>query len=217
MSAAGPPPGMVPMWGLAMGGDGPARLADLSSVALDLGFAAEAFHRVAEMDEEADSLARRALWDAGVIAYRRGFNTGRSLLAKAPREHLPQAVVDALDPALRQAHDEVLEEANQHVAHRVAEHEQARVILLLSNPKVGRWVDGLTMFHMRYIGADEERARAAALVASALQEAAAAEVEAFQQGLIEAAKGQDLDALYRAAHPLGAEPEDGAGSAGRVV
>ena len=41
---------MVPMWGLQMGGAGPARLADLRSILMDIVFAADAFARVAELD-----------------------------------------------------------------------------------------------------------------------------------------------------------------------
>ena len=214
MTSSGPPPGMVPMWGLLLGGPGPARLADLRSILMDIVFAGDAFGRVAELDVDdpnTDPSVRRALWDAGVIAYRRGFTSGKALLAKAQREQLPQAVIDGLEPALQQAHEEVIEEANRHVAHRVLEHEAAQVILLLSNPAVGRSVEGVFGFHLRYVGADTDRARAAAAVAVLLQGFLTAEVEALEQGLIEAANRQDLDALYAAAGPMGFEAPEGTG------
>ena len=122
-------------------------------------------------------------------------------------------MIAGLEPALQQAHEEVIEEANRHVAHRVLEHEAAQVILLLSNPTVGRSVEGVSVFHVRYVGPGTDRARAAAAVAVVLQGFLAGEVEALEEGLIEAAKGEDLDALYTASHPLGAEPEGGTGPA----
>lgn len=68
--------------GTVLTGDTPSLIADLRSVETDLRYAARLFVRVAELDPDADADARQALYDAGVIAYRRGFTGGRSLVTK---------------------------------------------------------------------------------------------------------------------------------------
>ena len=192
------------MYGTVLSGDTPSFIADLRSVETDLRYAARLFVRVAETDPDADADARRAFYDAGAIAYRRGFTTGRSLVTNGQsRVKIPEEVIDALDSEGRQAHERVLERANTHIAHRVSDEEQGRMILLLSNPAIDMSVEGVTWFTVRFVGPFEEEAQQAAEIAVLLADSVGALVESMQTRLLENAKNRNVEDLYANAKPMG--------------
>lgn len=195
---------MVPMYGTVLSGDTPCLIADLRSIEHDLRYASRLFARVAEVDAEDDPDLRQALFDAGAIAYRRGFTTGRSLISKGEsRRKVPDEIIDSLEQGSRRAHEAVLERANTHIAHRVSDAEQGRVILLLNNPTFGREVQGVAWFFARFVGPDSDDALRAAHTAELIAESIAALVESVQDQLLETAKIRDVDALYATAKPMG--------------
>jgi hypothetical protein len=200
-------PGMVPMYGLAVSGQLPGRIADLVSIHADLSFAEEAFRRVAV--EETDMVVRRACWDAGVIAYRRGFTGGKAFLQQRQgRSRISDVAIDALGADHREVHDHLLVVANEHVAHRVSDAEQVIVQIVLSNPTVRRAVEGVAFLHGRYLGPFPERASKAADLAGMLREVVAAELESLRRVLMDTAKKRDLDSLYADATPMGVAAEE---------
>lgn len=191
----------IPLYGVTLGGEFPSLLADVSSIVLDLAFAAETFARIG--DDLSDPLVRRALWDAGTVAYRRGFSTGRSLIdSKRARTRVPEQLLDSLDEDGRTMHDRILREANQHIAHRVSDLEQARVILLLANPVLSRKVLGVGPFTVRYLGPVTTDARLAAQVAANLRDAMAQQQQLLQQLMIEKAQEREVEEWYRDAFAM---------------
>jgi hypothetical protein len=192
------------MYGTVLSGDAPSFIGDLRSVETDLRYAARLFARVAQTDPDADADARQAFYDAGAIAYRRGFTTGRSLVTKGQsRVKVPEEIIDALDSEGRLAHERVLERANTHIAHRVGDEEQGRLILLLSNPAIDMSVEGVTWFTARFVGPFEEEARQAADIAVLLADSVGALVESMQARLLEDAKHRNVEDLYANARPMG--------------
>lgn len=170
----------------------------------DLRYAARLFARVAETDPDTDGDARRAFYDAGAIAYRRGFTTGRSLVTKGQsRVKVPEEIIDALDSEGRQAHERVLGRANTHIAHRVSDEEQGRLILLLSNPAIDMSVEGVTWFTVRFVGPFEDEAQQAAEIAVLLADSVGELVESMQTRLLEDAKNRNVEDLYANAKPMG--------------
>lgn len=177
------------MYGTLLSGDTPSFIADLRSVETDLRYAARLFTRVADTEPDADADARQAFYDAGAIAYRRGFTTGRSPVTKGQsRVKVPEEIINALDSEGRLAHERVLERANTHIAHRVSDEEQGRLILLLSNPAIDQSVEGVTWFTVRFVGPFEEEARQAAEIAVLLADSVGALVESMQTRLLEDAR-----------------------------
>lgn len=202
------------MYGTVLTGDTPSFIADLRSVETDLRYAARLFVMVAELDPDVDADARQALYDAGAIAYRRGFTSGRSLVTKGQsRTKVPDEIVNSLDSEGRQAHERVLERASTHIAHRVSDEEQGRLILLLSNPAIDHAVQGVTWFTVRFVGPFREEAQKAAETADLMADSIAAVVESIQTQLLESAKQRDIETLYATARPMGkrtlSEPEQG--------
>src|SRR5687768_8462323 len=103
---------------VALEGSGASKVADLTSIAFDLGFARDCFKRLSDDDVAGDDLLGHALWAAGVIAYRRAFTSGRSLLRQGARLRF-DTMVDGLDAAHGGVHARLLHDANKYVAHRV--------------------------------------------------------------------------------------------------
>jgi hypothetical protein len=195
------PDEMLVMYGKAVGGELPSRIADLLSAAIDVQFAQAAFERVAN---EKDELLTRALWEAGVIAYRRGFTSGRALLAAdRSRTRVPSEIVENLEPPLQEIHASILEAANKHVAHRVDDRELLKVILLLSNPVVARGVLGVTHIHARYVAPPAEEARDAGRLAELIRTEIEAAVKDLEEALVAEATKTDIAALYDGATPMG--------------
>jgi hypothetical protein len=196
--------GMVPMYGAALSGETPSLIADLRSIENDLRYAARLFERIARTDADDDADLRQALYDAGAVAYRRGFTSGRSLVTKGrSRTKVPNEILDSLDPQFRHAHEAVLERANTHIAHRVSDAEQGRVVLLLNNPSLGREVQGVMYVFARFVGPTSEDALRAAEVAKLLANSVTAFVESVEAELLESAKDRDLQKLYASAAPMG--------------
>jgi hypothetical protein len=143
------------------GGHRAAGLADLYSLASDLEFAQQAFAVVAEIVAEygdresvAQDVVPRALWEAGLISYRRACTGGRPLLRDGVQHRLrfTRSLMDSLvsDELLsdeeRATHDRLFHLAEKHVAHRADDDaERAEVWLVLSNPSEGRRVETVGM------------------------------------------------------------------------
>lgn len=198
---------MVPIYGTTLAGETPSLIADLRSIENDLRYAARLFVRVAEVDPDVDADLRQALFDAGAIAYRRGFTSGRSLLTKGrSRTKVPDEIINSLNEERRRAHEAVLERANTHIAHRVSDAEQGRVILLLNNPALGQAVQGVAWFTARFVGPESDDALRSAKTAELIAGSIESFIEAVQTALLESAAGRDLDSLYATAHPMGDEP-----------
>lgn len=210
---------MIPMYGTVLTGETPSLIADLRSIEHDLRYAGRVFARLADVTSEEDADLRRALYDAGAIAYRRGFTTGRSLVTKnRSRTKVPDEIIGLLDDEGRRAHDAVLEHANTHIAHRVSDGEQGRVILILTNPSLGQEVQGVAYFFARFMGPDRDAALRAASTAELLAASINEFIESVQHDLIESATERDLDGLYATARPLGDhQPGLNDGAAGGVT
>lgn len=189
------------MYGKGISGPLPGTIADVASLASDFAFAQEAFARVAQ--EVLDDTVRRALWDAGIVAYRRGFTGGRGFLQQhRGRTKISPDAVAALEPPMQELHEAILDEANRHIAHRVDDREQVTVTLLLRNPLLGQVLEGVAVLHARYIGPFPERAAAASSLAGTLQAAMTVELERLKQTLLESAQRSDIAALYEGAVPM---------------
>lgn len=120
-----------------VGLSGPAAgwLADLGSIVRDLQFAKECASGYSQLMGNGDTLVPHALWNAGVMSYRRAFNAGRGhLVDGGSRPRLDQHLVGILTAEQRAAHDEIYQTANQHVAHRVDSREGATVSVFLYPP-----------------------------------------------------------------------------------
>lgn len=209
--------GGLPMYGTVLVGDTPSFIADLQSVEADLRYAARLFARVASIEPDVDADLRRALYDAGAIAYRRGFTSGRSLVTKGQsRTTVPDEIVNTLDVERRQAHKRVIERANTHIAHRVSAEEQGKLILLLSNPAIDHAVQGVTWFTVRFVGPFKEEAQRASETADLLADSIALVVESVQSQLLESAKQRDIEHLYATALPMDREGPLGESEGGHV-
>lgn len=204
-----PPEDWLPFYGVGITGPVPALMADLGSIARDLEFAAAAF---AEMEarfppdkDPQDELIFRALSEAALIAYRRAFEGGKSLLQKAKRPVVSQDVVASLGPAAQKMHDVIWEASNRHIAHRVNYYEQASVQVTLSNPTVGREVLGCGVISFRSTGFDDAKLVRARDLATRLAESVRTQLGEVAAGLIEEIKKENLDELYERARPMGVQ------------
>lgn len=98
---------------ISLGGVDAVRLADLASAWGDLLYVRQVLHSRSEIPVAPVHLfARRALWEAAVVAYGRCWNSGR-------RAKLPPELLADLSPEQRALHSHVLGVRNKHVAHRV--------------------------------------------------------------------------------------------------
>ncbi|MFJ9743661.1 hypothetical protein [Streptomyces sp. NPDC101166] len=129
------------------------RVADFESIMADFSFARECALRYTTMCGGADQVLPRAVWNAAVISFRRGFTSGRGLLVeKGSRPNYADHLTALLTDAQKQTHDEVCVMANQHVAHRVANHEQASAVVYLVPPPHGRAIAGVGSMSVNFIG-----------------------------------------------------------------
>jgi hypothetical protein len=113
-----------------------------------------------------------------------------------------EMVNDVLDGALRAVHDRLDDLTNKHVAHRVGDAEQARVLLVLSNPVVGRSVDGVINLTLRFAMPDSDFLAGAALAAQQLRDAVRRELDELGQAIVEEMAGRDIDELYANSTPM---------------
>ncbi len=196
----------VPYPQLALSGPAAGFVADLYSVSQDLVFARDcAMAYAAKIEQEqgsaADSLAVRALWNAGAISYRRAFSTGSGhLVAQGKRLRLDAQFVALLDEEQKAAHTLVLEMANKHIAHRVGDHEGAVIVALLEPPPSPRSVAGVGTMSVRMIGPERSVAEHLAVICDVFLGEVTAEFNRRTNGmLIELQASPDLDAMYAAA------------------
>ncbi|AEV73759.1 hypothetical protein MycrhN_3229 [Mycolicibacterium rhodesiae NBB3] len=150
-----PAPQGFPQIGLS--GPMPGALADLQSLANDVEFARQcalgylAYSSSTPTSEQ--PLVAKALWFAGAIAYRRAFTSGRGhLVAGGSRLKIKDAWTTLLTTDQLAAHDDTLRMANQHIAHRVADHEGAVVVAVLTPPPGPREVAGVGHMLVHMIG-----------------------------------------------------------------
>lgn len=198
---------LVPMYSIGTTSPNAVLLADLHSIEIDLRYASRLFARVAEMDADSDGDARRALYDSAAIAYRRGFTTGSSLIMKGKsRARVPAEIINALSEQDRAVHQALLDRANTHIAHRVSSYEQAKTLVFLDNPQVGRAVAGATVLAVRYVGPKPEDAERDAKIAGHLADNVSLAVQDLTALVIAEAKAADLDHLYTLATPMNVLP-----------
>ncbi|MCX5046582.1 hypothetical protein OG921_25755 [Aldersonia sp. NBC_00410] len=199
---------------LRVGLTGPlaAWVSDLESIARDLNFARECAHgyatRLGANNELADPLIAQALWNAGSIAYRRAFNSGRGHIENnASRPRLADKLVNLLTDEQTRAHEQVYEMANQHIAHRVGDHEGATVVAFLNPPPHARAIAGVGTLGAHMIGPERTVAERLIDVCGVFLEALAAEGQRCMTAIREDLDGNaDLDAMYaRAAEIAAAE------------
>ena len=129
----------VPYLHVGITGPAAGHLADMISIAQDLNLAERCTRSYAGTqqpeDNDSRSLLRQALWNAGLIAYRRAFTSGRSLIVdRASRLNLRDQLLALVDDASRDVHRQAWEMANEHVAHRAGQQEQGTVNAILHPP-----------------------------------------------------------------------------------
>ncbi len=145
---------------------------------------------------EEDLLIRRALWAAAVIAYRRGFTGGRSLIGKGqPRRKIPDALMDSLSEELQKAHNEVLDMADKHFAHRVSDLEQIQVVLMLAPPPNPRAVIGAGHLMVKFVGPAPELLDQLSELAEMFEGTLQTEVAVLNQSLLDESQPH-AEALY---------------------
>ncbi len=190
--------------------DGPAAgfTADLDSIARDLKFARScAAAYVANEDHEDSedhSILLQALWNAGVISYRRATSKGTGhLVTQGKRPRLEKELVPLLSEEQRQVHEQVMDMADKHVAHRVRDYEQARVVAVLEPPPGERRVVGIGVLGVHMIGPTPEVAQHLAEICALFLDVLSAQAAANNDALTkELNASADLDELYRAATTL---------------
>lgn len=187
------------MFGVHLTDPAAALAADLMSIVEDLKFAEAGFRRVYETD---DDHLRRALWSSAVIAYRRGFQSGRSLIGQLGRHRLGALRLDALGDDHGATSAWLLSEASGHVAHRVSSAEQAQVIAVLDPPPSPPRLDGVMLLHVHNDAPTADRCEAAAETARIVREKVDAEASDALDVVHEAVIALSLDDLYAAARFL---------------
>jgi hypothetical protein len=149
-------PQALPQVGLS--GPMPGAFADLQSLIGDIEFARQCAQGYIAYSSSPtwppdQALVAKALWFAGAIAYRRAFTSGRGhLVAGGSRLTIRDAWTTLLTPAQLAAHNDTLRMANQHIAHRVADHEGAVVVAVLTPPPAPREIAGVGQMLVHMIG-----------------------------------------------------------------
>lgn len=209
-----PPSEQVEMPQVALSGPGPSTLADLYSQARDLSFAAACMRECRKIAASNDQVVEsatpvpQALFNAGLISYRRAFNSGRAhLMPKKSRFSLSDVLLQALSTEQRTVHYEMLKTANGHIAHRVGEGEDARVVALLAPAPQDREVVALGSLSLQFMGPTEEFASDAIALCefalNVLQTGINQRTEALLDSLRETT---DIDALYEQSSTPSAPP-----------
>lgn len=205
-----PTPQAFPQVGLT--GPMPGALADLQSLVNDVEFARQcalgyvAYASPTPTPPPDQALVARALWFAGAIAYRRAFTSGRGhLVAGGSRLKIKDAWTTLLTPDQLSAHNDTLRMANQHIAHRVADHEGAVVVAVLTPPPAPREVAGVGQMLAHMIGPEVVVAERLASVGEVLLGLFNTEAERLG-GLIRTRLGKaNIDDLYAASSIPGQE------------
>ncbi len=174
-------------------------LADTLSLCVDLAFVVEACRRLdeelARPEPERDTTVTRALWDAAVVAYGRGFGSGRGF-GGTTRRRVPDAALATLAPAEREVHDELLQARNQHVAHRVGEGQRAIVVATLAAPPAERGIENL--FPINIDAGGSKKISETRQIASRLLSWLEKEQEGQANRILDVLRS-DVDDAYRAA------------------
>jgi hypothetical protein len=206
MTHVGSPPedgARIPL--VPISGGLPAWLADLASIAADLETAHRFIERYIELARNRPSDGEspvdtdmQALWNAGVIAYRRAFTSGRSLvLPKESRPKLADKILAQLSEDGRTTHESLWDQANKHVAHRVADLEQARIYAALAPEGSEPSIQGVARLHVRFIGPDPADASKALNLCTKVHDIVMRELETLTAGATSAlAADVDVESLY---------------------
>lgn len=151
-------------------------LGDLLSISTDLQFVADSARRYQQVLTEDDpgGILHRALWWSALVSYRRCFTSGRGHgLIRRTRLKVPDVIVDALKPALKEVHKVTLKAADQHVAHRVSDELSQMPISLLTETDASgdvTRVAGLAQLAALYLGPPAENAEELAVLADHLRD-----------------------------------------------
>lgn len=198
---------------LPLKGETAGQIADLASLLRDLTFARQCAETYvgwlapdAPKDEQRD-LIRQALWNAGVISYRRVFGSGKAhVVPQGSRLRPTDEWKKYVTSEQLEAHEAVLEMADKHIAHRVGDHEQVQVIAFFQPPPLPRGVAtvGTLMVHMS--GPTQTIAEHLISLCTLLIQGTEQESDRLLQLAAETLndKGaQEMDAMYAAASTLG--------------
>lgn len=193
----------TPCLQVALSGDLPGVLADVTSIMGDLRFVAALCERLLSMPEQNqdgfDALATRALWTAAVITYARSYARGKGYLRpRASRTKIPEEFIADLTDDEREVHEAVLVERDKHIGHRVSDLEQVIVVVFLAAPPQERQLVGVGTLMAHLAARMPDFIETLGRVATKLADRFAAEAQVIQDALM-AAGGQRLDELYRSA------------------
>jgi hypothetical protein len=188
----------------AIEGKFPGVITDLHSIQGDLAFARDCAvaylaggagaARTALSSEQA--LVARALWAAGVVAYRRAFAVGKGhIVPKAQRFNIKKLREQVFTSEQQAADDGLREMVDQYIAHRVSDHELSKMYVFLAPPPMPREIAALGPMVATRIGPPPE-------VAQQLVENCTVLLEPINHAINEALDQQrrviepDLDRLY---------------------
>jgi hypothetical protein len=187
-------------------GDVPSQLADLRSLEADFTLARksaalwiDADKLLHGGDEESVKVVRRALWTSAVIAYRRGFTTGKAHLAPKGRPRrlkVPDHWKELLNPQQLEAHEEVLQLANQHIAHRVDEREHMTVSAILTPPPMPRAIAGFAVLSLDRSEPQHDLVERLGQLCTILIKILSDRSEQLFDAFKERVKSRDIDSLY---------------------
>ena len=204
------PPNAIPLIPVDIGSEIPLKIADLMSIDDDLEFArdcAAAYIARAFVDgqpvkstDEAQALVNRALWSAGIIAYRRVFTTSRqNKEPRTPRFDLRPLLDALLTPAQQEAHKEVREIATHHVAHHDSDRTLVKVLAFLDPPPYPRNLEELAAFTVNWNASPCPDAERFVEICNALIAYTKNEVKTLLDNLYNEMRQQDVDHLYELA------------------
>ncbi|TMF08586.1 MAG: hypothetical protein E6I38_07175 [Chloroflexi bacterium] len=129
-------------------------LADLASIAQDLGFVIEVLNRLVELleSDSEDRILVQSYWSAALVAYIRCFSAGKRL-------GLDETIFEGWDGAI-EGHRFYKDLRDKHIAHSVNPFEQVVVGLALSSPASGRrQVEGVAMLSQKLISQEADGVR----------------------------------------------------------
>lgn len=150
----------------------------------------------------------QALWNASVIAYRRAWTSGRSLiLPQQSRPKLADSIVKHLSEEEQATHQKVWDQANKHVAHRVADLEQAQVYAALAPESAPRGIVGTARLTARFIGPERADAENTLTLFKKVHSIVERELHDLTTGSASALSEEiDIDDLYDAWGKSSQEP-----------
>lgn len=202
----------TPLLQVGISGIEPGWVADVYSILNDITFAMRCANHYAAIAHQHESgnadpdqeqrdgerFIASAMWNAAVVAYRRGFNSGRGHLVKGgKRPRLSDPLIALLTDEQKAVHTGALDQANQHVAHRVSELEQIITMAALNPPEAPHGIAAVSLMRVHFIGpmaefADTFAEICALFIAELQQE--------YNRGLdelrVRVTDTADIDALY---------------------